>query len=169
MANRMQYVTHQRKDMLDYFQSVEGKHVTAADICECFRQSGKKIGMTTVYRHLEKMVDEGIVKKYIIDGNSPACFEYVGGGEACQDPVCFHCKCEKCGKLIHLHCDELEDIRVHLEQEHHFKMDPLRTVESHKMFGTSSFCAERDAYGILRIMRGMYAAGARMNRCRGRS
>ena len=29
--------------------------------------------------------------------------EYVGGGEACQDPVCFHCKCEKCGKLIHLH------------------------------------------------------------------
>ena len=64
MANRMQYVTHQRKDMLDYFQSVEGKHVTAADICECFRQSGKKIGMTTVYRHLEKMVDEGIRMKY---------------------------------------------------------------------------------------------------------
>ena len=47
MANKMQYVTHQRKDMLDYFQSVGGKHVTAADICECFRQSGKKIGMTT--------------------------------------------------------------------------------------------------------------------------
>ena len=141
MANRMQYVTHQRKDMLDYFQSVGGKHVTAADICECFRQSGKKIGMTTVYRHLEKMVDEGIVKKYIIDGNSPACFEYVGGGDACLDPVCFHCKCEKCGKLIHLHCDELEGIGAHLLEHHHFALNAMRTV----FYGLCDECMQQES------------------------
>ena len=37
-------------------------------------------------------------------------------------------KCEKCGKLIHLHCDELEEIQTHILKEHRFKMDPMRTV-----------------------------------------
>ena len=128
MANKMQYVTQQRKDLLEYLQTVEGQHVTAADICDCFHRSGRKIGMTTVYRQLEKMVDEGIVRKYIIDANSPACFEYVGEGEVCQNPVCFHCKCEKCGRLIHLHCDELEGIGAHLREHHHFALNAMRTV-----------------------------------------
>ena len=42
--------------------------------------------------------------------------------------TCFHCKCEKCGKLIHLHCEELQEIQSHLLGEHGFQLDPRRTV-----------------------------------------
>ena len=86
------------------------------------------ISKATIYRQLESLVDEGILNKYVLDPNSPACFEYVDENSHAGPDVCFHCKCEKCGKLIHLHCDELKEIQNHLYNEHRFRMDPIRTV-----------------------------------------
>lgn len=120
-----QYKTKQREALLSYLMSLPGEHVTAADVCAHFRDEGASIGTATVYRHLENLVDEGLVSKYIIDGSSPACFEYTG---SCRDEVCFHCKCEKCGALIHLHCDELAGIGAHIAAHHGFTINPMRTV-----------------------------------------
>ena len=128
MPTRSKYKTKQRDLLLKYLESVSGKHITANDVCEYFKEQGDAIGQSTVYRQLERLVDEGIINKYIIDSNSPACFEYIGGDCHDDDEVCFHCKCEKCGRLIHLHCDELSGIGKHLFDEHDFKMDPMRTV-----------------------------------------
>lgn len=122
------YKTKQKENLVRYLETVQGKHITAADICEYFRLQGENIGLTTIYRQLERLVDEGVVNKYVIDSGSPACFEYVGGAHSCSEEVCFHCKCEKCGKLIHLHCDELKEIREHLFSEHKFRLNPFRTV-----------------------------------------
>ena len=83
---------------------------------------------TSVYRQLERMVDEGIVNKYILDANTPACFEYVPEHAGHENEICFHAKCEKCGKLIHLNCEELTCIQEHLREHHQFTLDPLRTV-----------------------------------------
>lgn len=128
MNERSKYKTKQREILLDYLMSKQGVHVTAGDICEHFKAQGSSIGQSTVYRQLENLVEEGIINKYTIDAGSPACFEYVSSDSHEDAEVCFHCKCEKCGKLIHLHCDELEDIQLHLFDAHRFKMDPIRTV-----------------------------------------
>ena len=113
MNVRNQYNTRQRSRLLEYMQAVPGEHFTAKDVCDYFQARGTPIGVATVYRQLERMVEEGLVNKYIIDANSPACFEYVDRQTTCGEE-CFHCKCEKCGKLIHLHCEELVQIRSHL-------------------------------------------------------
>ena len=128
MSTRLKYKTRQKEMLIDYLSSVEGEHITANDVCEFFKSQGETIGQSTIYRHLESLVDEGIINKYVIDANSPACFEYVGRESHLAGEVCFHCKCEKCGCLIHLHCDELSEIGKHLYNEHHFKLDPKRTV-----------------------------------------
>ncbi len=128
MNSRSNYKTRQREILLGYLESVKGTHITAGNVCDYFRESGETIGQATVYRQLERLVDEGLVNKYIIDTNTPACFEYVGADSHVHAEVCFHCKCEKCGTLIHLHCDELEAIQSHLFEEHQFKLDPKRTV-----------------------------------------
>ena len=127
MSTQSKYKTKQRDILLKYLQKSTG-HITAGDVCEYFKEQGSSIGQSTVYRQLESLVDEGIINKYIIDGTSPACFEYIGDTCHTDDSVCFHCKCEKCGKLIHMHCDELEEIQHHLYEEHHFKINPMRTV-----------------------------------------
>ncbi|MCR4926366.1 MAG: transcriptional repressor [Lachnospiraceae bacterium] len=128
MSTRLKYKTRQKEMLIEYLSSVKGEHITANDVCEFFKSQGETIGQSTIYRHLESLVDEGIINKYVIDANSPACFEYMGRESHLAGEVCFHCKCEKCGCLIHLHCDELSEIGKHLYNEHHFKLDPKRTV-----------------------------------------
>ena len=73
-------------------------------------------------------MNEGVLQKYIIDGNSPACFEFKKPSDEEDAAACFHCKCEKCGRLIHLRCDELAIIETHLAASHHFTLNPSRTV-----------------------------------------
>ncbi|MCR5073241.1 MAG: transcriptional repressor [Clostridiales bacterium] len=128
MRSRIRYKTKQREILLGYFETVPGIHVTAADVCRYFQSHHAAIGQSTIYRNLESLVDEGVIKKYAIDGNSAACFEYVEPDGQQNTETCFHCKCEKCGKLIHLQCDELNGIQHHLITEHQFKMNPVRTV-----------------------------------------
>ncbi|MBR0085346.1 MAG: transcriptional repressor [Lachnospiraceae bacterium] len=137
MGRKITYNTHQREDILAYFKERKGEHITALDVSRHFKEAGSSIGTTTVYRQLEKLVDEGLLNKYIIDMNSPACFEYVEASDHCAGTTCFHCKCEKCGKLIHMHCDELSCIAAHLKGEHGFMLDPMRTV----FYGVCAECA----------------------------
>ena len=128
MNQKLKYKTRQHGLLLDYLKTVPGVHITASDVCSYFEENGATISKATIYRQLESLVDEGILNKYVLEPNSPACFEYVDENSHAGPDVCFHCKCEKCGKLIHLHCDELKEIQNHLYNEHRFRMDPIRTV-----------------------------------------
>ena len=109
MGTKAPYQTKQMKQILSYLQTVEGTHVTVADVCCFFKE-------------------QGMVAKYNVDGTSSACFEYLGAEEHCHKTSCFHCKCEKCGKLIHLHCEDVVKLEQHLMDRHGFRMDPCRTV-----------------------------------------
>lgn len=128
MAQRSNYKTSQRDILIDYLESVKNTHITAGDVCEHFKSCGASIGQATVYRRLEKLVDEGLANKYIIDTNSPACFEYTGADSHAHGDICYHLKCEKCGRLIHMNCDEMGWMGNHLLEEHGFQLDPRRTV-----------------------------------------
>ena len=143
MNSRSKYKTRQRDILIAYLASLPGGHVTAADVCAYCRQQGMPIGQSTVYRQLENLVAEGIVNKYLIDANSPACFEYIAEPAREGADACFHCKCERCGALIHLHCEEFAAIREHLSASHGFALDPLRTV----LYGLCETC--RASEGML--------------------
>ena len=41
---------------------------------------------------------------------------------------CFLLRCEGCGRMVHLDCAHLEKVCQHLSAEHHFRIDPQRTV-----------------------------------------
>ena len=129
MNNKSQYKTKQRAELTAYLMSMAGKHVTVADISEHFEKKSRPIGVTTIYRQLDKMVEEGLVNKYVIDGNSSACYEFIDNDHHHEGHIsCYHLKCEKCGKLIHLHCEEIEGLMGHIEKNHSFSIDPKRTI-----------------------------------------
>ncbi len=128
MEQQSKYKTRQREILLDYLKTVPGKHVTASDLYEHFRQEGVSIGLSTVYRQLEYFVTEGIVNRYIIDAGSPVCYEYNEPDAHADAEPCFHLKCERCNRLIHLKCDELAQIQAHMLKEHRFSLDAARTV-----------------------------------------
>lgn len=53
----------------------------------------------------------------------------------------YHCKCEKCGKLIHLHCHEVEELSQHMMEHHSFELNAMRTV----FYGVCSECRQKEA------------------------
>lgn len=86
------------------------------------------------------MVEQGLVAKYTVDGTSSACFEYLGQEEQCHKHICFHCKCEKCGKVIHLECEEMTHLGKHMLDDHGFQWDFTRTV----FYGVCQECQEKE-------------------------
>lgn len=138
MNHAAYYKTRQKDVLVSYLKSLHGSHVTVNDILGYFSEEGIAVGITTIYRHLERMVADGEVKKYLVDGVSGAHFEYVGDGGEDDREQCFYLKCEKCRKLIHFQCKELEQIQRHLSDTHGFDIDAPKTV----FYGTCRSCSE---------------------------
>lgn len=141
MAQKAPYKTKQMKELLSYLESVRGSYVTVGDICAYFEGEGITVGTATIYRHLERMVKQGRVIKHVFEDTDSACFEYVGEQADSAQPACFHCKCKKCGKLIHMQCNEVENLGQHMLEHHGFEMDSLRTV----FYGICGDCREGKA------------------------
>jgi Fur family ferric uptake transcriptional regulator len=141
MGSRGQYKTRQRDEILAALKRLGGGHVTAGDVYAYLCAAGRPIGRATVYRQLERLVDEGIVEKYSGGGRDSACFEYIGRDAHAAGGPCYHLKCERCGRLIHLSCDALAVISDHLLAAHGFTLDSKRTV----FYGICEACSAQEA------------------------
>ncbi len=116
------YNTKQREAVLRYIYSLGDVHVTASQIAKHFTRERIPVGRTTVYRHLDRLTEEGVLRRYAADGVSGVCYQYIG-----VSPY-FHLKCECCGKLRPLECDTLSEIERHVFHKHSFKVNPQKTV-----------------------------------------
>ncbi len=125
MAGRAPYQTRAQKELLDYLKTAPGKHYTAAEIRKHFSRDKNPIGTATIYRQMERFVEAGIVRKFILGPGESACYAFAGD-QGCTSH--FHCKCEVCGTLIHMDCDELQEIQAHLQNRHGFIWDAGKTV-----------------------------------------
>ena len=128
------YRTKQQEMILRYIEKLQGTHITAKEIEEHLSKAGEKVGIATIYRRLDKMVAQGLVKKYYLDSMTAACYEYVPAEKECHEH--FHLKCEKCGKLIHFECDTFAKMQEHLAKEHGFAVNSLKTV----LYGLCNEC-----------------------------
>ncbi len=126
MEKIRKYKTKQQDLILNYLIEHSQEHVTVEQIYESLRNSEHQVGKTTVYRCLERLIEEGTVRKYIVEDGMSACFQYISSSEECQEH--YHLKCCKCGQLIHLSCDFLGQVNQHIYEEHHFIVDNSKTV-----------------------------------------
>ena len=132
------YRTKQGEQILAFMQDRAGEHITVHEIYQYFEHTEHKLGVTTIYRQIDKLVQEGLVKKYVLDPTSPACFEYLEHNKSCAKKHCTHLKCIKCGKLFHMQCKDWKALESHILQAHHFKLDMTRSV----LYGLCESCQE---------------------------
>lgn len=129
----MAYNTKQKELILSYIKQNADKHLTAEEIAAALKNDG--VGKTTVYRHLEKLCADGIVRKYLMSEGNSACYQYAEN-DGCHSH--FHLKCVECGALIHLECKQLCNIEQHISDSHGFIVDSSRTV----FYGKCRECAK---------------------------
>ncbi|MBE6864215.1 MAG: transcriptional repressor [Ruminococcus flavefaciens] len=133
------YNTKQKEKLLDYLISNKDKHVNVQTISAYMSEEGTPLGTATIYRRLDKLVEQGVVRKYVIDGKTGACYQYIDSQNNCHEH--FHLKCIKCERLIHIDCGHLKGISEHIFAHHGFTVDSSKTV----FYGVCSECSGADA------------------------
>lgn len=130
------YNTKQGELILSLLKTEQGKHFTADEIISLLAKDGKRVGKATVYRHLDKLIRSGEVRKYIVEEGMSACYEYVGHNHSCKSH--YHLKCSSCGELLHVKCDYLDEVSSHILGHHGFVIQPEKTV----LYGLCEKCRE---------------------------
>jgi Fur family ferric uptake transcriptional regulator len=129
------YNTRQRQAILEYLATLEGVHFTADELTRYFAASPTPIGRTTVYRHLNRLVSEGTIQRLPTGRQSADCYQYLPQPEPCSQH--FHLRCDHCGTLYHVDCDELAHVATHIATSHDFALDTASTI----FRGTCTSCA----------------------------
>lgn len=121
---RGQYSTKQREAITEFLRTTSD-HISASEIITHLEEMNISVGSATVYRTLDKLEKDGVVRKMSVGDGRGACYQYISHSECHQH---FHLKCLGCGKLIHLDCEFLEDMERHILNHHNFTISSGKTV-----------------------------------------
>ncbi|MBQ6117415.1 MAG: transcriptional repressor [Oscillospiraceae bacterium] len=131
----MTYMTRQQREVLRCIENC-ADGACAAELTEQLHREGARVGLTTVYRQLERLEQQGLVHKVVTDQG--ARYQYCSGAHSGRD--CFLLKCERCGRIEHLDCSHLGELYSHILAEHHFRINPRRTL----FYGLCQRCSGED-------------------------
>ena len=105
--------TVQRSIILETVKKVPA-HPTADDVYKEILKKNPTIGRATVYRNLNKLCEEGLLRKREIPGEADRF-----------DTDCtnhYHAKCINCGRIFDVDMDYIPEIEKYLRKESDFKI-----------------------------------------------
>lgn len=138
MSERQNYNTKSRKYILDFLKSRGDGTVSAADITEHLEKMGAAVNQATVYRYLNRLCRENLLLKFTDSKTKKSVYRFVGIDSGCDGHI--HIKCVSCGRLMHLECDFMEDIKRHLAEEHGF----LLLCDGSILYGICDECRKKE-------------------------
>ena len=112
---RTNYETKQKETIIEAIKK-KNKSFMVKDLYDTLNG---KVGLTTIYRLLQKLEDEGLITKEVGKDNKTK-YEYL---EKCEEENHFYLKCDKCGTLTHVDCDCINELSSHISKEHNFKLN----------------------------------------------
>ena len=117
------YNTFQKQYLYNIIKKQKDKQFTVDEIIKLIPDN--KLGRSTVYRLLNTLVKDGVVRRYTEDGSR--CFLY----QFAENKECdshFHLKCVNCGKVIHLKEKLSDSVSTEIMSEYNFRIDEKKTV-----------------------------------------
>lgn len=115
MTRSTNYNTKQKELIL----SIIKKKKHEFRVKDLYNDLNKEIGLTTIYRQIDKLVNEGRINKNINKDNI-TYYQYL---EECNKNNHFYLKCDKCGNMTHIDCDCIEQLSNHIVKEHQFNLN----------------------------------------------
>ena len=93
-------------------------------IKEIYDELHGKVGLTTVYRLVDSLLKDGVIKKSISKDNI-TLYSYLSN---CEEKNHFYLKCENCKELIHVDCDCINELATHIKKHHKFNLNKNNIV-----------------------------------------
>ncbi len=133
-----EYKTKQKDCILQFLQAHCETAYSIDNLVSLLEQNGMSVGKTTVYRHVQKLAEQGLVRKFVEPNGKCATFQYVGTHDDCSGHL--HLKCTGCGKYIHLDCALMNSVNAHILSDHGFRVDNTRSL----LFGLCEECLQKE-------------------------
>ena len=114
MAKGEHYKTKQKNLIIDIIKK-QKKDFTIKDI---YNELNGNVGLTTIYRLVKMLEEDGLLSKYI-DKKNITFYQYL---EKCNLENHFYLKCMQCGNIIHVDCDCIEEMAFHILKKHNFRL-----------------------------------------------
>jgi Fur family ferric uptake transcriptional regulator len=123
-------VTRQGTAVLEALDQSDGFR-TAQEIHAHLRAGDARIGLTTVYRHLQQLADEGSVDALALDGGQ------VAYRRCASDRHHHHLVCRRCGQTVEVACPDIGAWAQDVADRADFS-EPSHRVE---VFGVCAACS----------------------------
>lgn len=112
-------LTPQRRAILNsIIKSEEHRHLTAEEIYDLVKRNCPEIGLATVYRTVQLFEEMGVLVRLDLDDGCSR-YELVDENEEHQH---HHLICNKCGKVIEVEGDLLEELENNIENTYKFRV-----------------------------------------------
>ncbi|MCQ2508748.1 MAG: transcriptional repressor [Dorea sp.] len=133
-------VTTQRLLVLEVLATHKDSHMTAEDIYEFVKEDYPEIGLATIYRTVQLLLEMQLVDRINLDDG---CIRYEIGENLDGDEDHHHHHhliCKTCGRVISYKDDLLDTLEKHIEEAIGFK------VLDHelKFYGQCKDCSQRE-------------------------
>ena len=116
---RSSYHTKQKERLIELIKN-KNKEFTIKELLDELPD----IGLTTIYRFIDKLIEDGKIIK-TIGNNNISYYQYLG---ECIKENHFFLKCDSCGKMIHIDCDCIGDLSSHIIKKHNFKPNKEKII-----------------------------------------
>jgi len=118
--------TKQKALILDCMKDHNGEHITAEEIIDILKTNETPVAKSTVYRYLSQLEESGLVRKYLLTENQPACYQFICENTICQEH--YHLMCQSCGQIVHFENSALQGLFESINSTDGFIIDGRRTV-----------------------------------------
>ena len=134
MADKKSYRMAARTQIAEYLKNNADRALTVGDIMKHLEKNSMDVNISTVYRYLGRLSEEGTVNKYSADSGDVALYQFAQPARNCESHL--HLQCVKCGKVIHLDCHFMDEINEHIEEHHGFSIICKGSI----LYGTCEQC-----------------------------
>lgn len=130
-------VTSQRLIVLDIIASHPGEHLTAEEIYDLAKENSPEIGLATIYRTVQVLLELHIINKVTFDDGFTR-YE-LNGEESASGHRHHHAICSGCGKVYSLETDLLDILEKQVFDNIGFEV----TDHEVKLYGLCRACREK--------------------------
>ena len=134
MSSFKERSTRQKCCILNCLKNNVEEHLTVEDICNLLEKEGFSVGVATIYRCVKNFVKDGVLKRYKIDSNCRACYQYIDKSQNCDEHC--HLVCLNCEKVLHFASKDIKKLKVVLQEKEGFLLD----IPATSFYGLCSSC-----------------------------
>ena len=101
-----EYHTRNKDLIMAFLRAHPDTRFCASDLHRAMSASGQSVNLTTVYRNLERLTENGTLLKFKSSRDDACVYQYSGEHSRCDEHL--HIQCGRCGKMLHLEGPEME-------------------------------------------------------------